>query len=213
MRNRIQAGLRNCLHKWEAWNRDLWSESLTWQMFTTAAQLLDLTDSKNISYPSGISEAGWIRLMWGFRKAYACITRRSKAHRCLAKLGPVRYALRSLNDQSTLNVDWKPKLKANLVLQDTIERIFVDEVYADIKRGIFLVRGENVLLLGEIVRQTSTSIRCAISELGKSRTSIRMIISLNHIPKSRLKGYMQWWNSRCKIERGHRIWRQKSCKN
>ena len=41
---------------------------------------------------------------------------------------------------------------ANLVLQDTIERIFVQEVYADIVRGIFLVRGENVLLLGEIVR-------------------------------------------------------------
>lgn len=41
---------------------------------------------------------------------------------------------------------------ANLVLQDTIERIFVQEVYADIIRGIFLVRGENVLLLGEIVR-------------------------------------------------------------
>lgn len=41
---------------------------------------------------------------------------------------------------------------ANLVLQDTTERIFVKEVYADIVRGIFLVRGENVLLLGEIVR-------------------------------------------------------------
>ncbi|KAL8955690.1 MAG: hypothetical protein Q9183_006556 [Haloplaca sp. 2 TL-2023] len=39
---------------------------------------------------------------------------------------------------------------ANLVLQDTIERIFIEDVYADISRGIFLVRGENVLLLGEI---------------------------------------------------------------
>ncbi|KAL9008296.1 MAG: hypothetical protein Q9173_006567 [Seirophora scorigena] len=39
---------------------------------------------------------------------------------------------------------------ANLVLQDTIERIFIEDVYADIPRGIFLVRGENVLLLGEI---------------------------------------------------------------
>lgn len=52
--------------------------------------------------------------------------------------------------------------KANLVLQDTIERIFVQEVYADVVRGIFLVRGENVLLLGEIVRillwQSSTLI-------------------------------------------------------
>jgi hypothetical protein len=37
-------------------------------------------------------------------------------------------------------------------LQDTIERIFAQDLYADIKRGLFLVRGENVLLLGEIVR-------------------------------------------------------------
>lgn len=48
---------------------------------------------------------------------------------------------------------------ANLVLQSTKERLFVTPgygpnpgrgLYADIERGIFLVRGENVLLLGEI---------------------------------------------------------------
>ena len=49
---------------------------------------------------------------------------------------------------------------ANLVLQDTIERIFVEDLYADIGRGIFLVRGENVLLLGEIVGFIF-SIQCA----------------------------------------------------
>lgn len=38
----------------------------------------------------------------------------------------------------------------NLVLQDTVERLFVQHLYADIERGLFLVRGENVLLLGEI---------------------------------------------------------------
>jgi U6 snRNA-associated Sm-like protein LSm1 len=37
------------------------------------------------------------------------------------------------------------------VLQDTIERLFVQNLYADIERGLFLVRGENVSLLGEIV--------------------------------------------------------------
>lgn len=41
---------------------------------------------------------------------------------------------------------------ANLVLADTIERVFAQDVYADIPRGVFLIRGENVLLLGEIVR-------------------------------------------------------------
>ena len=53
---------------------------------------------------------------------------------------------------------------ANLVLQSTVERVFVPPpctsltsstptgpgLYADIPKGIFLVRGENVLLLGEI---------------------------------------------------------------
>lgn len=41
---------------------------------------------------------------------------------------------------------------ANLLLQDTIERIHVGEKYGDIPRGIFLVRGENMVLVGEIVR-------------------------------------------------------------
>ncbi|KAL9067633.1 MAG: hypothetical protein Q9157_006749, partial [Trypethelium eluteriae] len=45
----------------------------------------------------------------------------------------------------------------NLVLQDTIERIFAANLYADVHRGIYIVRGENVLMLGEIVRSLSIS--------------------------------------------------------
>ncbi|XP_078062361.1 U6 snRNA-associated Sm-like protein LSm1 [Mustelus asterias] len=39
---------------------------------------------------------------------------------------------------------------ANLVLHQTLERIHVGKKYGDIPRGIFVVRGENVVLLGEI---------------------------------------------------------------
>ncbi|XP_067879588.1 U6 snRNA-associated Sm-like protein LSm1 [Heterodontus francisci] len=39
---------------------------------------------------------------------------------------------------------------ANLVLHQTLERIHVGQNYGDISRGIFIVRGENVVLLGEI---------------------------------------------------------------
>ncbi|XP_059478547.1 U6 snRNA-associated Sm-like protein LSm1 [Neocloeon triangulifer] len=39
---------------------------------------------------------------------------------------------------------------ANLVLHRTIERIHVGKEYGDIDRGVFIVRGENVVLLGEI---------------------------------------------------------------
>ncbi|MCJ1338617.1 SM-like, degradation of cytoplasmic mRNAs and positively regulates transcription initiation [Bachmanniomyces sp. S44760] len=83
------------------------------QMFTTAAQLLDLTDRR---FPGGLE-----KLMLVLRDGRKLIG-----------------VLRSW-DQF-----------ANLVLQDTIERIFVQDLYADLPRGIFLVRGENVLLLGEI---------------------------------------------------------------
>ncbi|CAK1355757.1 U6 snRNA-associated Sm-like protein LSm1 [Cercospora beticola] len=76
------------------------------QMFTTAAQLLDLTDKK---------------LMIALRDGRKLIG-----------------VLRSWDQFG------------NLVLQDTVERLFVQNLYADIERGLFLVRGENVLLLGEI---------------------------------------------------------------
>jgi len=39
---------------------------------------------------------------------------------------------------------------ANLVLEDTLERMHQGSAYADIRRGVFLIRGENVVLLGEI---------------------------------------------------------------
>lgn len=42
---------------------------------------------------------------------------------------------------------------ANLVLHKTIERIHVGKEYGDIPRGVFIVRGENVVLLGEIVNK------------------------------------------------------------
>ncbi|KAI9644303.1 hypothetical protein NHQ30_007660 [Ciborinia camelliae] len=96
------------------------NQQLPAQMFTTAAQLLDLTDKKlMISLRDGRKLIGILR-SW---------------------------------DQF-----------ANIVLQSTVERIFVAPpppsspgaastqrgLYADIPRGLFLVRGENVLLLGEI---------------------------------------------------------------
>lgn len=37
------------------------------------------------------------------------------------------------------------------MFQHTIERIYVGDAYADIDRGIYLIRGESVVLLGEIV--------------------------------------------------------------
>ena len=40
---------------------------------------------------------------------------------------------------------------ANLVLEDTVERIYHKDVFAEQWVGLFLIRGENVVLLGEVV--------------------------------------------------------------
>jgi U6 snRNA-associated Sm-like protein LSm1 len=53
-------------------------------------------------------------------------------------------------------------MQGNLILQDTVERLFVQNLYADIDRGLFLVRGENVSLLGEIVREQDNHHACGL---------------------------------------------------
>tara|TARA_R110002050_G_scaffold82171_5_gene175927 strand:+ start:3850 stop:4017 length:168 start_codon:yes stop_codon:yes gene_type:complete len=40
---------------------------------------------------------------------------------------------------------------ANIVLESAAERIFVKEKYADVPLGLFLVRGDNLFLVGELV--------------------------------------------------------------
>lgn len=39
---------------------------------------------------------------------------------------------------------------ANLVFQDTVERIFVGSSFTDVPKGMCLIRGENVVMLGEV---------------------------------------------------------------
>ncbi|KAK9447895.1 uncharacterized protein V1518DRAFT_420727 [Limtongia smithiae] len=39
---------------------------------------------------------------------------------------------------------------ANLVLQATVERIIVGTQYCDVERGVYIIRGENVVLVGEL---------------------------------------------------------------
>ena len=40
---------------------------------------------------------------------------------------------------------------ANLVLHQAVERIYVGHKYGDIDRGIYIIRGENVVLMGEVM--------------------------------------------------------------
>lgn len=36
-------------------------------------------------------------------------------------------------------------------MENTLERIYHGDAFADIRRGVYLIRGENVVLLGEVV--------------------------------------------------------------
>ena len=61
---------------------------------------------------------------------------------------------------------------ANLLLEDTVERIHVDQAFGQLRRGIYLVRGENVVLAGEVV-----SGFCNLQqECGRMSTTIRTAI-------------------------------------
>lgn len=39
---------------------------------------------------------------------------------------------------------------ANLIMEQSVERIVVGQLYAEVALGLYVVRGENVVLLGEI---------------------------------------------------------------
>ena len=52
---------------------------------------------------------------------------------------------------------------ANLVLEDTVERIYSGDTFAEQRCGLFLIRGENVVLLGEIVRIFGISLSLSCS--------------------------------------------------
>ena len=41
---------------------------------------------------------------------------------------------------------------SNVVLEDAVERIIHEKRYADVPLGLYVIRGENVVLLGSIVR-------------------------------------------------------------
>ena len=40
---------------------------------------------------------------------------------------------------------------ANVVLQNACEKVIVGELYCDVPLGLYVIRGENVVLIGELV--------------------------------------------------------------
>ncbi|CAH1106124.1 unnamed protein product [Psylliodes chrysocephalus] len=86
---------------------------------------------------------------------------------------------------------------ANLVLHQTIERIHVGNEYGDIPRGVFIVRGENVVLLGEIDADKE-------SELPLTEVSVDDILDAQR-KEQELKQEKQKLLSKALKERGLRL--------
>lgn len=45
---------------------------------------------------------------------------------------------------------------ANVVLESAYERIIVEDVYGDIPLGVYVIRGENIVIMGEVVSSNVT---------------------------------------------------------
>lgn len=55
----------------------------------------------------------------------------------------------------------------NLVIQNTVEKIYLDGKYAETKRGVWIIRGENVALVGEIDLAKEEALESHLSTLEK----------------------------------------------
>lgn len=55
----------------------------------------------------------------------------------------------------------------NLVVQETVERIYLEGKYAEADRGVLIIRGENLALLGEIDLAKEEELEAKHAELEK----------------------------------------------
>eukprot|EP00794_Sanderia_malayensis_P011049 gene11049-12215_t len=83
---------------------------------------------------------------------------------------------------------------SNLVLEGTTERIHVGKQYGDISRGIFVIRGENIVLLGEIDPEKEDS-----SDL--EEVSVNKILEAQNDEQS-LKQKNEEAKNRARVDRG-----------
>lgn len=94
---------------------------------------------------------------------------------------------------------------ANLLVQNTVERIYVGKQFGDIPRGIYLIRGENVALCGEIVSSTLTPAYTDPPPLSLSRR----ILSWRELRNWRRCRLMRYWRPRGSSKRRSRPRRRK----
>lgn len=66
---------------------------------------------------------------------------------------------------------------ANLILDNTVERLTVEDSYADVPIGIFIIRGENVMLLGEVDEERELKLGASMKQVteGEIRRALAAI--------------------------------------
>lgn len=79
---------------------------------------------------------------------------------------------------------------ANLILDNAVERLAIEDMYADVKMGIFVIRGENVMLLGEVDEQKELEIGSTLKQV--SEEEIRKLIASKKEEQS-LVGLQDEW--------------------
>lgn len=77
------------------------------------------------------------------RKGPRCATRRQKVCWHATHLRSIRYALCLTAAELALFV-------GNVVLHDAVERVYIGNQYGEQPCGVYLIRGENIMLLGEV---------------------------------------------------------------
>jgi U6 snRNA-associated Sm-like protein LSm1 len=78
---------------------------------------------------------------------------------------------------------------ANLVLEDTVERIYQGNAFAESWRGLYLIRGENVVLLGEIVRYDVQSCLLLVCSFSRQDLDLEDDIALQQVDWNVLEPY------------------------
>lgn len=77
-------------------------------------------------------------------------------------------------------------VEANAVLEEAYERVIVGDLYCDIPLGLYIIRGENVVLIGELVNfyTKQTNLSCfLIRRLNRVLCALRTLKKKNFLLK------------------------------
>eukprot|EP01018_Ginkgo_biloba_P034942 Gb_06915 [translate_table: standard] len=90
-----------------------------------------------------------------------------------------------------LSFGWAQYGAANVVLEKALERIIVGDVYCDIPLGLYVIRGENVVLIGELdpAREElpANMIRVSATDIKKAQKAERDATDLKGSMRKRME--------------------------